>query len=369
MDVFQWDKYFETGHDAVDLQHKHLVDLTNEFGRRLSEGSLSSLDTEKIFNELVSYTQYHFEEEEGWMVQVGVDPRHIRVHRDVHRGFLEDVKQLHTEIDLEKAETVMPLFEFLINWLVYHILGSDMSMARQVHAIRQGRVAAEVFDEEESEGEGNSTAMLLCSLNNLFHQVSIRNQQLAELNATLEKKVMERTRDLKEANRILENLATTDVLTGLANRRYAIQFLEQLWEESTENKIPLACMIVDADDFKEVNDTFGHDAGDIVLQELALNLKHAVRTDDFVCRLGGDEFLIICPKTNEEGVLNIANQVHEKISKIRVLVADGAWRGSISVGAAARTESMYLPEDLIKAADQGVYLAKNAGRNCVKMTP
>lgn len=104
----------------------------------------------------------------------------------------------------------------------------------------------------------------------------------------------------------------TDALTGLPNRRHALQQLKTLWEESTRSASPLSVMMIDADHFKEVNDTCGHDAGDLVLGELARTLQHAVRTDDLVSRLGGDEFLIICPDTDSSGGRQIAETVRKK---------------------------------------------------------
>lgn len=264
------------------------------------------------------------------------------------------------------AGTEKALFEFLTNWLVYHILGSDMNMARQIDAIKSGSTPAEAFATQEQSTD-NATKSLLKALNNLFHQVSSRNRQLAEFNQTLESKVEQRTQDLIDANQRLEELATTDVLTGLSNRRFALQTLDQLWRQTDQHKTSLACMLIDADKFKEINDTYGHDAGDIVLCELAKHLKYAVRTDDIVCRLGGDEFFIICPDTDKTGLLYIANQVHTQIAKLKIQVPGGFWHGSISVGAAVKTDSMKKPEDLIKAADNGVYSAKNAGKNCVKV--
>lgn len=174
---------------------------------------------------------------------------------------------------------------------------------------------------------------------------------------------------LSEANQRLGILAMTDVLTGLSNRRHAMQILERLWVESIEKKTPVACMLVDADGFKEINDRFGHDAGDLVLRELAKQLQYAVRTDDIVCRLGGDEFLIICPNTNEEGCLHIANLTHAEIEALTVSVPGGVWRGSISVGVGAKTDSMKNLEELVRAADRGVYVAKAAGKNCVRIAP
>lgn len=184
--------------------------------------------------------------------------------------------------------------------------------------------------------------------------------------AELEKKVRERTEELHRANQELIEISLTDALTGLSNRRHALQQLKTLWEESTRSGNPLSVMMIDADHFKEINDTCGHDAGDFVLSELGRTLQHAVRTDDLVSRLGGDEFLIICPNTDRSGGLKVAETVRKKVSDMRVPAGDGCWNGSVSIGVAVRTSDMKTFESLIKAADKGVYAAKRAGKNCVR---
>lgn len=185
----------------------------------------------------------------------------------------------------------------------------------------------------------------------------ILNQHISLLNSHSE---------LETAHFKMEKLASTDVLTGLANRRFALQALERLWTEAIDTSAPLGCLLIDADGFKAVNDNYGHDSGDKVLCELAKQLNYAVRTDDIVCRLGGDEFLVICPGTNKEGLENIAQQIHSEIESLIIPVSGGAWHGSVSIGAAVRTSSMKTMEALIKAADNGVYAAKNAGKNCIR---
>lgn len=369
MDVFQWEPSFETGFAEVDRQHQHLVKLTNDFGSLLSENQLNEHDIETLYAELVSYTQYHFDEEETLAREGRVDERHTEHHTQEHQNFLLEVNLMHQQMANGNHQNARDLFEFLMNWLVSHILGSDMSMARQIGSIEAGLAVATAYDKEEHAVD-KATGLLLKSFNNLFQLVSNRNKQLFELNQTLEQRVEERTQSLHDANRKLGELALTDVLTGLPNRRHALQSLERLWHEAQTADLPLACLMIDADGFKAINDNYGHDAGDLVLCELARHLKYTVRTDDMVCRLGGDEFLILCPKTATQGALQIATLVHRKIRELCVRVEEGGkWQGSISVGVAARTADMTNPQDLIKLADKGVYAAKAAGRNCVKMVP
>lgn len=210
-----------------------------------------------------------------------------------------------------------------------------------------------------------ATQALLQAMSQLVSQVSERSRALYELNQSLEARVAQRTQELSELNQRLETLAMTDVLTGLPNRRLAMQVLESEWQAASEHDMSLSCMMIDADGFKTINDSFGHDAGDAVLRHLARTLQHAIHTDDLLCRLGGDEFLIICPHTPLAGALQTAEKLRRKVSAQRVTAGDGIWHGSISVGVAARQADMGQAHDLLKAADQSVYAAKAKGRNCV----
>jgi hemerythrin len=365
MESFRWDKHFETGLAEVDKQHRHLVDVVNRFGDLLGQPKgVAFGDIEIVFNELAAYAGYHFKEEEGMMAQVGLHAAYVAQHVQLHTNFLQEVMRMREGVSPRNPDAAEPLLKFLTYWLAFHILGTDQSMARQVRAILAGRDPAVAYADEQVMKEG-ATEPLLHALNGLFHQVSQQNRELLELNRTLEQKVVERTTALTQANRKLKEMALTDILTGLPNRRHAMTRLAQDWSESLRDGTPIACMMIDADGFKQVNDKHGHDAGDYVLQQLSSHLRYCMRTDDIVCRLGGDEFLIICPRTSLEGALHVAELMRQAIAQQRVPVGNGVWPGSISIGVAARTPEMQTPEDLIKAADQGVYIAKRAGRNRV----
>lgn len=365
MDSFEWDEHFETGLAEVDAQHRQLVDIVNQFGRMSAANELVFTEIETIFNRLADYALYHFREEEMLMADTGVDERFQQDHVKTHQQFIREVKGIRSEITPSNPGAARHLLEFLTHWLAYHILGTDQKMARQVRSIESGMSPAEAYTAADQEDD-NATRALLVALNNLFQMVSARNKELVQLNLSLEEKVTDRTRALSEANRHLEELALTDVLTGLPNRRHAMRSLADHWLEAVENDRPLVCTMIDADNFKNVNDTHGHDAGDRVLCELAKMLKHAFRSDDIVCRLAGDEFLVICPDTDQDGGLQIAERTRKQVSELRVPTGEGHWSGSISVGVAARTPNMLDYEDLIKRADTAVYAAKQAGRNCVR---
>jgi len=364
MESFCWNCNFETGLHDVDDQHRRLVDIINIFGSHLAENDIAEEHVESLLKELIDYAQFHFDDEEELMAESGLDSRHCEFHVAEHNTFLDDVLLFRNHRrggDLEEARAIL---EYLIHWLAYHILVMDKNMARQMSLIAGGMSAAEAWQVEERDVDA-STEPLLTALKGLFQQVSQRNRELAALNQNLERIVEERTRELVKANADLEILAMTDVLTELPNRRHALRQLQELWKEAELLNGHLSCMLVDADGFKAMNDTYGHDAGDAVLWRLARELCHSVRSDDIVCRLGGDEFVIICPFTPLEGALHIAELTRANIAALRVPAGKGFWHGSISVGVAAKTADIASVDDLVKTADAGVYMAKKAGRNCV----
>ncbi|WP_461516901.1 diguanylate cyclase [Porticoccus sp.] len=362
---FHWDSHFETGLAAVDQQHHHLVDIINQFSSLLTENNINIQDVDHLYDQLTNYAVFHFQDEEKMMTGFHLDSHHLDRHINSHKRFLDDLASIYatiTDRDLSKANSFL---EFLIHWLAFHILGSDKDMARQIGAIQSGISPKEAYDKLEQERD-SSTTPLVEALNGLFEQVSSRNRELRELNESLEEKVASRTKELSEANQRLQEISLTDVLTGLPNRRHAMQCLSRLWDEALQNNSPLVCIMIDADYFKQVNDVYGHDAGDLVLKALGNTLQHAFRNDDIVCRLGGDEFFVICPKTDNEGGMQIAESVRKTVSALRIPTGNKFWEGSISIGVASQQSAMAGYEDLIKMSDRGVYAAKQCGRNCVR---
>lgn len=365
MKTFIWNSNYETGVGKVDEQHKCLVDIINEYSQLLANNTTTVSDIDLTLNKLIDYTKFHFKDEEELMYNVGLDKRHISYHEELHRHILDEISTLLSDNVTDKLSIARYILDLIIHWLVYHILGTDMNMAKQIKRIQGGANAQDAYELEEK-AKDKSTEPLLEALNALFIQISERNKDLVELNKTLDAKVTSRTQQLSERNKELAILSLTDPLTNMANRRHAMQQLSLLWSESEKHNLPLSCLMIDIDYFKQINDTHGHDMGDVVLIELAKVFQHEIRTDDMACRLGGDEFFIICSSTDLKGGLHIAEIINKHVASLKIKVPDGELSLSTSIGVAAKTTEMENIEDLIKAADEGVYSAKSSGRGCAK---
>ncbi len=166
---------------------------------------------------------------------------------------------------------------------------------------------------------------------------------------------------LMEENKSLAIEASTDPLTGIANRRFLFEELEQLVNPHIRIQRPLSIILFDIDNFKQFNDDYGHLAGDEVLRQVAKVLDQSIRGFDTVGRYGGEEFLIILPNTDYAKALRAAERARQSIE---ALVIDGLPRVTISGGVAQREENESI-ETMIDRADQSLYQAKNSGRNQV----
>ncbi|MEO6609646.1 MAG: PleD family two-component system response regulator [Aestuariivirga sp.] len=174
------------------------------------------------------------------------------------------------------------------------------------------------------------------------------------------------TDQLRTSVRASMELAITDPLTGLFNRRYLETHLTNLIEHFSNRGKHLSILAVDVDFFKAVNDTHGHDAGDKVLQELALRIKESTRSIDLCCRTGGEEFILVLPTTEKAAAVIIAERLRKYVAS-RSFVA-GPKSGipvTISIGVASLAESNDTFDKLLKRADEALYVAKREGRNRV----
>ncbi|WP_298095878.1 PleD family two-component system response regulator [Brevundimonas sp.] len=162
-------------------------------------------------------------------------------------------------------------------------------------------------------------------------------------------------------------MAVTDALTGLHNRRYMAGQLQALMSRAGHGGDPVAVLVLDIDHFKLVNDGFGHDAGDEVLREFAVRLATNVRAIDLPCRLGGEEFVVVMPGASLEDAAQVADRIRRDVGAQPFPIMGGteALTVTVSVGVAASTGASDTPDALLKRADEGVYEAKARGRNQV----
>ena len=185
------------------------------------------------------------------------------------------------------------------------------------------------------------------------------------------------TEQLRQTAQELARLVTTDALTGVGNRALLDRELERHFARITQQGGTLGLVILDADHFKKLNDTFGHQVGDVVLIELARRFRHTVDQCGLVCRYGGEEFAVLLPEASEKSVAEVADQLRRAIAEKPIALNECGGHSqssvtiTVSAGAATFNESTAIvyarPELLTQAADKALYAAKHAGRNCVRL--
>jgi two-component system cell cycle response regulator len=193
-------------------------------------------------------------------------------------------------------------------------------------------------------------AALMCVLGVIFPMIR-RHQEESEA--------------ITEVAEDLQRQATTDPLTRLHNRRYFEEALTNCLDDFRQRDISLGLLVFDIDRFKMVNDTYGHDAGDTVLQEVALRLKAITRGSDVVARIGGEEFAVITPCVTREQLIMVAERYRESIGSLKIDLGNVILRPSISVGIAMNDDRNIDAGGMFKLADAKLYEAKRAGRNRV----
>ena len=182
----------------------------------------------------------------------------------------------------------------------------------------------------------------------------------------LQDELDQKNRELEVANKRLRRLSITDGLTELFNHRHMHELLHEEFERTKRSSEPLAVVMLDLDRFKQVNDTYGHPTGDVILYETARLIDDSAREIDMVGRYGGEEFIAILPGTDEEAAAQFAERVRHAVEQYVYRDEATEVRMTLSAGVASfPSGDIDHPESLIKSADEALYSAKESGRNRV----
>ncbi len=274
---------------------------------------------------------------------------------------------------LEQALNTNPQV-ILTDWMMPRLDGLELT-----HSLRQTTMAAETYMIIMTAQEGNDQLVeafdagiddyVVKPINhgilNARLKAAARIVTLQERAARHREEVSRTINELGILSRQMHTMALEDQLTKLPNRRSGLEHFEKEWSRSSRTGESLLCMILDIDHFKKVNDKYGHDAGDVVLEKTAAVMKSAMRDIDVVCRFGGEEFLVICPGADVNVAKSVGNRLRKAIEGNVMDTPEFKGNITISIGVAVRNEKHTSPKDMIKEADEALYAAKEAGRNMV----
>jgi diguanylate cyclase (GGDEF)-like protein len=221
------------------------------------------------------------------------------------------------------------------------------------------QLAAEFFEKHIYEKETLSMNAFASQLRYLetAQKIEIINRRNHQLRREIQEKIQNQAK--------LEVLATTDPLTGLFNRRHFFTLTEHWCENALEAHFDISAMMIDIDHFKNINDQYGHQAGDQALIQVSRAIQNSLRTDDVLCRYGGEEFCILLPNTNIGAAQQVGERIRQKIERTEIKHEEHSFRLTVSIGIADLEKSpKHSVMGLLGHADQALYTAKHKGRNC-----
>ena len=216
-----------------------------------------------------------------------------------------------------------------------------------------------VVDDEKGE-------MRIFGISREFTELKRTEKALKSTNETLEQTVAERTAALEKSNEQLRALSLTDALTGIYNRRALFEIAEPMLRVARRNREALGMILFDLDDFKQINDTYGHIVGDRVLEHLAAGIRHLLRESDVFARYGGEEFIVLLPKTSLEGALVIAEKIRGFAESTPFVNGSETIGTSVSIGVCGFEGELKI-DTIISRVDEALYRAKTGGKNRIEV--
>lgn len=335
--------------NIINSEYTELNDLTTK--------ALNNLKDKNSYN--FEYTKQLNDNKETFQVVSSRIPTTdwVIIHAVPNSQILDKFDDNNTKMQFSIAILLIILY-FIVGLIYYFRFFLPITTISEL----LDKVGKGEFNHNLSTKYGGEIGKLFFNFSKMIENIKKSKNILEKYNENLELEVKNRTKEIDEKNKLLEKLATEDNLTKLYNRNKLDEVLEIELNRTNRTLEPFGIIIVDIDYFKEVNDTYGHQIGDSVLKEFAEILKEHSRKTDIVGRWGGEEFLIICPNTQLEGIINLANKLRKDIESYSFSLGEQK-TASFGVAIYKYGESIY---DLIKRADDSLYIAKEKGRNRVE---
>jgi diguanylate cyclase (GGDEF)-like protein len=270
-----------------------------------------------------------------------------------------------TTFESAAARILAPLSEVLQKPL--SIVDAQSPEARNAFAVRLDvpRVAIVAGDDKPFDDTQRQLIQELFSVVRVAEESEARYMELEQRMLTLQRENF----DLVVRNRALSEVSSRDTLTGLYNRWYVIEKIDSEINRALRHGSPMALLMLDIDHFKRVNDTWGHGAGDQVLQAVGKLLRDSCRVYDVPGRYGGEEFCIVLPETPVGNTAVVAERIRHRLASTELPCGETSITVTASIGIAGMDEEQTVlsPAALIDRADRALYSAKNLGRNRIEM--
>lgn len=285
------------------------------------------------------------------------------------------VPQPKAEVDAQVRKIVYTQFSWGLLGLVFaiftaHFIGRWITQPINELASAGNRLSKEGFQTNLPKIRDSAPVelqMLAGCFSAAIHGLSVSREEVNELNRSLQSKIKEATNELREANMKLSVLARSDHLTNLANRRHFEQTIANLASRRQADSSNVCLLLVDVDHFKQINDHYGHSAGDMVLIQIAEILDHNMRQTDLAARYAGDEFIILIRASDDIG-RERASAIRSEIAAHKFHIDGDDLQVTVSVGLFIFNivEYAYNSEQIFRNVDAAMYKAKQAGRNTVE---